>query len=130
MTNELQRHLIETGTNNLYCLSVHPGGVSTELSRGNSYCILLHNSDAYFLCSGPIESWPGIAALFSFTNRLLLTPEQGALTQLYAATALEVEEKDMKSVIPSITFFVLTEANISALQSWLLGPYCKAKIIE
>ncbi|KAE9389911.1 NAD(P)-binding protein [Gymnopus androsaceus JB14] len=80
-TNELQTRLIESGTANIYCLSVHPGGVNTELSRG------------------PVQSWPILASLFSLTKYIMLTPEQGALTQLYAATAPEVEEKDLKAAL-------------------------------
>ncbi|KAE9406078.1 NAD(P)-binding protein [Gymnopus androsaceus JB14] len=80
-TNELQTRLIESGTTNIYCLSVHPGSVNTELVRG------------------PIQSWPILAPLFSLAKYIALTPEQGALTQLYAATAPEVEEKDLKAAL-------------------------------
>ncbi|KAE9409502.1 NAD(P)-binding protein [Gymnopus androsaceus JB14] len=77
-TNELQKRLNESGTKNIYCISVHPGGVSTELMRG------------------PIQSWPYLWPVFSFMSMIFLAPEQGALTQLYAATAPEVEEQDLK----------------------------------
>jgi len=78
-TNELQTRLAESGTNNIYCTSVHPGSVSTELTRG------------------PLQSWPVLTPFISLIKPLLLTPEQGALTQLYAATAPEVEQKDLKA---------------------------------
>ncbi|KAF7359227.1 hypothetical protein MSAN_01264800 [Mycena sanguinolenta] len=75
-TNELQRRLAGTG---IYCLSVHPGLVATNLYRGTH------------------ASYPWLA-LFSFlTDYVFVSPEQGARTQLYAATALEVEEKDLKA---------------------------------
>ncbi|KAJ3891438.1 short chain dehydrogenase [Lentinula edodes] len=80
-TNELQKRLDESGTPNIYCLSVHPGGVSTELTRG------------------PLQSWPFLAPLERIARMFLVTPEQGALTQLYAATSPEVEEKDLKAAL-------------------------------
>lgn len=58
LTNELQRRLIESGTNNLYCLSVHPGGVSTELSRGASHCILLQISALTFFAQVQLNPGP------------------------------------------------------------------------
>ncbi|KAJ3811961.1 short chain dehydrogenase [Lentinula aff. lateritia] len=80
-TNELQKRLAESGTTNIYCLSVHPGGVSTELTRG------------------PLQSWPLLAPLERIARMFLVTPEQGALTQLYAATSPEVVEKDLKAAL-------------------------------
>ncbi|KAJ7261264.1 hypothetical protein B0H12DRAFT_1201525 [Mycena haematopus] len=75
-TNELQRRLAGTG---IYCLSVHPGLVATNIYRGTH------------------ASYPWLAP-FSFLEKYaFLSPEQGARTQLYAATALEVEEKDLKA---------------------------------
>ncbi|KAK7035787.1 hypothetical protein R3P38DRAFT_606168 [Favolaschia claudopus] len=75
-TNELQRRLADT---NIYCLSVHPGLVATNIYRGTH------------------ASYPWLAP-FSFLEKYALSsPEQGARTQLYAATALEVEEKDLKA---------------------------------
>jgi len=80
-TNELQQRLIESGTTNIFCTSVHPGGVSTELMRG------------------PLQSWPILSPLVVVAKMMLLSPDQGALTQLYAATAPEVEEKDLKAAL-------------------------------
>ncbi|KAJ3825391.1 hypothetical protein EV361DRAFT_905425 [Lentinula raphanica] len=79
LTNEVQKHFIESGITNAYCLSIHPGIVATELTRG------------------PSQSWPLLATLSKAAPRLLKTPEQGALSQLYAATSPEVEEKDLKA---------------------------------
>ncbi|KAE9397581.1 NAD(P)-binding protein [Gymnopus androsaceus JB14] len=70
-TNELQKRLIESGQQ-IY---------STELIRG------------------PLQSWPFLSPLAYVTSLLLLSPEEGALTQLYAATAPEVEEKDLKAAL-------------------------------
>ncbi|KAJ3759959.1 short chain dehydrogenase [Lentinula raphanica] len=81
LTNELQKRFIESGITNVYCLSIHPGVVATELARG------------------PSQSWPLIAPLWKVIPRFLKTPEQGALTQLYAATSPEVEEKDLKAAL-------------------------------
>lgn len=33
-TNELQKRLIESGSTNVYCISLHPGNVATEIGRG------------------------------------------------------------------------------------------------
>ncbi|KAK7006771.1 hypothetical protein R3P38DRAFT_3036741 [Favolaschia claudopus] len=75
-TNELQRRLADSS---IYCLSVHPGLVATNIYRGTH------------------ASYPWLAP-FSFLEKYALSsPEQGARTQLYAATALEVEEKDLKA---------------------------------
>ncbi|KAJ3978801.1 short chain dehydrogenase [Lentinula detonsa] len=82
LTNELQKRLAESGTTNIvYCLSVHPGVVDTELIRG------------------PLQSWPILAPLAKITKLFSVTPEQGALTQLYAATSPEIEEKDLKAAL-------------------------------
>ncbi|KAJ3742980.1 hypothetical protein DFH05DRAFT_1498829 [Lentinula detonsa] len=80
-TNELQKRLAESGTTNIYCLSIHPGVVATELARG------------------PQQSWPILAPMWVIISMLLMTPDQGALTQLYAATSPEVEEKDLKAAL-------------------------------
>ncbi|KAF9071219.1 hypothetical protein BDP27DRAFT_1419255 [Rhodocollybia butyracea] len=75
-TNELQKRLDQDG---IYCVSVHPGFVGTELARG------------------PLQSWPFLAPFVRIAGIFSLTPEEGALTQLYAATSLEVEEKNLKA---------------------------------
>lgn len=63
--------------------SVHPGGVNTELKRG------------------VIESFPIFNYLGWIVDPILylifLTPEQGALASLYAATSPEIEEKDYRN---------------------------------
>ncbi|TPX30143.1 hypothetical protein SmJEL517_g06225 [Synchytrium microbalum] len=64
----------------VYCNSLHPGGVSTELIRG------------------PNQSYPWLAPLGAFINSFLLTkPEVGALTQLYLATSPEVESRNIRA---------------------------------
>ncbi|KAF9071224.1 hypothetical protein BDP27DRAFT_1503771 [Rhodocollybia butyracea] len=75
-SNELQKRLDRDG---IYCVSVHPGVVNTALYRGAEH------------------SWPFVTPLIRFLTKFYLTPEQGALTQLYAATSLEVEEKNLKA---------------------------------
>ncbi|KIK63777.1 hypothetical protein GYMLUDRAFT_452511 [Collybiopsis luxurians FD-317 M1] len=74
--NELQKRLEGTG---IYCLSVHPGIISTDLWLGMD------------------QSWPLLYPFHAIRRRVMLTTDQGALTQLYAATSLEVEEKDLKA---------------------------------
>lgn len=44
------------------------------------------------------QSWPWLSPLSTISRQVMITPYQGALTQLYAATSLEVEEKDLKYV--------------------------------
>ncbi|KAJ3773141.1 hypothetical protein EV361DRAFT_905418 [Lentinula raphanica] len=73
LTNEVQKRFTESGITNAYCLSIHPGIVATDMARGMYLWSLL--------------------ATFS------KTPEQGALSQLYAATSPEVEEKDLKAAL-------------------------------
>ncbi|KAJ3788752.1 hypothetical protein GGU10DRAFT_409782 [Lentinula aff. detonsa] len=75
-TNELQKRLEGT---RIYCLSVHPGVISTDIWLGMN------------------QSWPWLSPLHAIRRRLMLTPYQGALTQLYAATSPEVEAKDLKA---------------------------------
>ena len=45
---------------------------------------------------GMNQSWPLLYPFHAIRRRVMLTSDQGALTQLYAATSLEVEEKDLK----------------------------------
>jgi NAD(P)-dependent dehydrogenase (short-subunit alcohol dehydrogenase family) len=71
-TRELAKRLEAKGVNNVYVNCNHPGGVKTDLYRH-------------------LGSWTT-----SFFNLFLITPEDGALTQLYLATSPEVEEKDVK----------------------------------
>ncbi|KIK64543.1 hypothetical protein GYMLUDRAFT_40048, partial [Collybiopsis luxurians FD-317 M1] len=80
-TNELQKCREESGCKNIYCLSLHPGVATTEISRGI------------------LQSWPLLSFLnpVSTSRWFLKTPLQGALMQLYAATSLEVEEKGLKA---------------------------------
>ncbi|RGB30507.1 hypothetical protein C1646_627865 [Rhizophagus diaphanus] len=70
----------------VYVNSIHPGFVKTELGRG----II----DTY-----------GIAAkfFFSFASLFAKSPEDGALTQLYAATSPEIIEKNYRGMyfVPS-----------------------------
>ncbi|KIK56170.1 hypothetical protein GYMLUDRAFT_263848 [Collybiopsis luxurians FD-317 M1] len=80
-TNELQKRLEESGCKNIYCLSIHPGMVATEITRG------------------PLQSWPILSPIEPIAMLFAKTPLQGALTQLYAATSPEVEEKGLKSAL-------------------------------
>ncbi|KDN46611.1 short chain dehydrogenase [Tilletiaria anomala UBC 951] len=75
LANELKKI---TAGENIANISLHPGNINTELMRG------------------PVASYgipnPILRALLS---TLLLTPEQGALTSLYACTSPEVDEKKL-----------------------------------
>ncbi|KAI1314549.1 hypothetical protein EDD11_002024 [Mortierella claussenii] len=64
----------------VYVNAVHPGFVSTELSR--------HASTVYGAVAGVFER--GVTAVAA------MNPKKGSLTQLYAATSPEVEEKDIR----------------------------------
>ncbi|TKA82134.1 hypothetical protein B0A49_00191 [Cryomyces minteri] len=69
----------------MFVNSAHPGFVSTELGRGIA--------SSYGALVGTIQ-----AAITSVCLSMgaFLTPEQGALTQLYLATSKEVEEKGIR----------------------------------
>ncbi|OAV88717.1 hypothetical protein, variant [Puccinia triticina 1-1 BBBD Race 1] len=75
LTNELQKRLSDS---NIYCLSVHPGVVASQLTRG-----IVSNS---------------IANLYAeFGSYIIARPSEGALTQLYAATSPEIESKRLRA---------------------------------
>ncbi|KAJ3321276.1 hypothetical protein HDV06_004501 [Boothiomyces sp. JEL0866] len=68
----------------VYCNVIHPGFVDTELTRG------------------PAESAGVFAPVASFFIKAVkmvvaLTPDQGALTQLYCATSEEIEKENIKN---------------------------------
>ncbi|KAI9618656.1 hypothetical protein KEM48_006635 [Puccinia striiformis f. sp. tritici PST-130] len=77
-TNELQKKLSHT---KIVCTSIHPGGVDTNIARGD----------------WP-ERYPILKIFDWFKSYVLLTPEQGAITLLYAATDPEVDAKDMRLI--------------------------------
>ncbi|PLW31320.1 hypothetical protein PCASD_13656 [Puccinia coronata f. sp. avenae] len=76
-TNELQKRLSNT---NIYCLSVHPGFVATEMSKG----VISHDSTIKNI-------------LLKVLAHIIASPYKGALTQLYAATSPEVETKRLRA---------------------------------
>ncbi|KAL7314099.1 hypothetical protein PS15m_007754 [Mucor circinelloides] len=71
-TRELSKRLEQKGVDNVYVNANHPGGVKTDLYRHTS------------------------SILNFFVNKFLITPEDGALTQLYLATSPDVEQKPIK----------------------------------
>jgi len=73
---ELQKKL---GDKQIYVNAVHPGWVATDLQRH-------------------IEAWGTIAKYLSkfVSSTFALTPEEGALTQLYVATSPEIEQKNYR----------------------------------
>lgn len=73
----LARRLADT---KVYVNIVHPGFVDTELTR--------HNKDLF----GSVVLW----ILDAITAVMAMTPEVGALTQLYVATSPEIENKDIR----------------------------------
>ncbi|KAF9199779.1 hypothetical protein BGZ49_010063 [Haplosporangium sp. Z 27] len=73
----LARRLADT---QVYVNIVHPGFVATELQR--------HNKKFF----GPMV----LKFLEALTAVMAMTPEVGALTQLYAATSPEIEDKDLR----------------------------------
>lgn len=88
--NALQKHLAEE---NIAVLSLHPGNINTELTRG------------------PIESYGFFGKVMRFASGYLaMTPAEGAKTQLYAATSPEVDLKKLRFVVAllSLVFISLT----------------------
>ncbi|KAF8943831.1 hypothetical protein BGZ52_011150 [Haplosporangium bisporale] len=73
----LARRLADT---QVYVNIVHPGFVATELQR--------HNKDLF----GPVV----LRILGAITAVMAMTPEVGALTQLYVATSPEIVNKDIR----------------------------------
>ncbi|CAG8742616.1 25362_t:CDS:10, partial [Dentiscutata erythropus] len=77
-TLELNKRL--SGTN-VYCNSLHPGVIKTELSRG------------------VVADWGfWIKPIIYIFSLFLLSPDDGALTQLYCATSPEIEEKNLRGL--------------------------------
>ncbi|RIB12984.1 hypothetical protein C2G38_1975782 [Gigaspora rosea] len=74
-TIELDKRL--SGTN-VYCNSVHPGVIKSDLWNG------FHSSWG---------SW--IKPFLNVLKFFMITPEEGALTQLYCATSPEIENKNL-----------------------------------
>jgi hypothetical protein len=66
---------LEAKGSNVYCNTLHPGGVRSELSR-------------HIVSLSSIFEW--------MYNSIMISTEDGALTQLYLVTSPEVEEKNIK----------------------------------
>ncbi|KAI9601131.1 hypothetical protein H4Q26_000933 [Puccinia striiformis f. sp. tritici PST-130] len=86
----------------------HPGGVDTNIARGkDTYFstlastlaeLIFHSKNPNIQNSGDWpERYPILKIFDWFKSYVLLTPEQGAITLLYAATDPEVDAKDMRS---------------------------------
>ncbi|CEP18653.1 hypothetical protein [Parasitella parasitica] len=71
-TRELNKRLQAKGVDNVYVNANHPGGVKTDLYRHTSYLIN------------------------TLLNLVLISPEDGALTQLYLATSPDVQKTPIK----------------------------------
>ncbi|KAI9614925.1 hypothetical protein KEM48_005837 [Puccinia striiformis f. sp. tritici PST-130] len=108
--NELQRRLQDT---NIHCLAVHPGVVDTDLFRGLE------------------ESYPIIKPILGLKSFLrgtvFLSPEQGTITQLYAATSPEITEKKLKgkylvpyAQVQDPSVLAQDKENTLSLQFWSL----------
>ncbi|CAG8686445.1 4931_t:CDS:2, partial [Dentiscutata heterogama] len=76
-TTELNERLLGS---NVYCNSLHPGVIKTDLWNG-----LVSSYGSW------IKPFLYIGTLF------MISPEDGALTQLYCATSPEVEEKNLRA---------------------------------
>jgi NAD(P)-dependent dehydrogenase (short-subunit alcohol dehydrogenase family) len=80
LANRLKDHRIWSN-------SLHPGNINTELNRGT------------------VQSYPWMKPLVGvFAALFLVTPYKGAITPLYAATAKEVEEKNLRYVYAYVSF--------------------------
>ncbi|MBW0514928.1 hypothetical protein O181_054643 [Austropuccinia psidii MF-1] len=76
--NQLQKKLNHT---NIHCLAVHPGIVDTGLFKGTC------------------QSYPFLKPIFncqSLIGTIFSSPQDGAINQLYAATAPEVTQNNLK----------------------------------
>ncbi|KAI8889158.1 NAD(P)-binding protein [Backusella circina FSU 941] len=80
-TRELAKRLKEQGIENVYVNCNHPGTVSTDIFRPG------------------LETGPFISKFVTsiVVNYFTVTPEKGALTQLYLCTSPEVEENDIRA---------------------------------
>ncbi|MBW0465373.1 hypothetical protein O181_005088 [Austropuccinia psidii MF-1] len=76
-TKELQEQLKDT---RIICISVHPGGVHTQLGQNGLY-----------------KAWPFLRLFSWLESWVLFTPEEGAITQLYAATEPEVQNLNLRA---------------------------------
>ncbi|KAH9459966.1 hypothetical protein Pst134EB_008177 [Puccinia striiformis f. sp. tritici] len=74
-TNELQKRLSDTS---IYCLSVHPGLVASDIFNG--------------IMSDFLTNW-----FTKFGSYIIASPHEGALTQLYAATSPDIETKGLRA---------------------------------
>eukprot|EP00930_Biecheleria_cincta_P056774 TRINITY_DN42832_c0_g1_i1.p1 TRINITY_DN42832_c0_g1~~TRINITY_DN42832_c0_g1_i1.p1 ORF type:complete len:353 (+),score=63.82 TRINITY_DN42832_c0_g1_i1:171-1229(+) len=68
----------------IYSNSCHPGGIKTNLAR--------HVEEDMRKTAGEII----VEAFDAFTNYVMMTPSQGAVTQLYLSTSPEVETKEIR----------------------------------
>ncbi|KAJ3267039.1 hypothetical protein HDU77_006979 [Chytriomyces hyalinus] len=86
-TNHLQKVLDAKKLNNVYVNSVHPGAVSTNLLKESAYL-----------------SWI-ISLVEPITNLLMLTPDTGALTQVYCAVSPKIVDGQCKAkyFVPTAT---------------------------
>ncbi|KAG0055391.1 hypothetical protein BGZ83_008783 [Gryganskiella cystojenkinii] len=64
----------------VYVNAIHPGFVNTDMAQNN-----MPSADSF-----------ASSAFKVVANRILLTPERGALTQLYAATSPQIENNDWR----------------------------------
>jgi NAD(P)-dependent dehydrogenase (short-subunit alcohol dehydrogenase family) len=85
-TQELQRRADAAGRS-ITATCLHPGGVNTDLARN-----MMGGEDAWFdkRSKGPVTFWE--KALDATITKALLTPAEGAATQVYLATTNTAEK--------------------------------------
>lgn len=85
-TQELQRRADASGVN-LVATSLHPGAVNTDLARN-----MMGGEEEWYKKkeTGPTNLWENF--LQSTISKALLTPEQGAATQVYLTVAKDEEK--------------------------------------
>lgn len=83
-SNELSKHLVGSGATSNAC---HPGSIQTQLPRNLYEHYILPSPDSMFSALGT-EVQKGVTWVAGLT--LLMTPEDGALTQLELATSPSV----------------------------------------
>ncbi|PLW27495.1 hypothetical protein PCANC_09524 [Puccinia coronata f. sp. avenae] len=113
-TNQLQKKLSNT---KIICTSVHPGGVDTTI--GIDYWV---------------QRFPILKVVAWLKSFILLTPEDGAITSLYAATDLEVEAKDLRAAYLCPFAKVSTASKLARDPEGILGEkfwnLCEALVKE
>jgi len=113
-TNQLQKRFSHT---KIICTSVHPGVVDTNIAVGDL-----------------LKRYPILKIFLWWKSWVSLTPENGAITSLYAATDPEVEAKDLRSAYLCPVAKVARKSQLAQDPEGILGEkswdLCEALVRE